>query len=537
MRQDGIIGHYRIVRSLGQGGMGEVYAAHDEKLKRKVAIKSIRAGDRLDESTKQRFLREARILSSLDHPYICKIFDYIETEDNDYLVLEFIEGETLTRAVADGVDASARLPMAEQIAQVLVTAHGEGIVHRDLKPMNIMVTPSGDIRVLDFGLAHSGQHRSSLTSTTTDHDAPEIPDHQDPDRTITYHERDDIAPDAEAFQTLVGRITGTPYYMSPEQARGEVVSAASDMYSFGLLLQFLFTGHAPYDEDLDTQAVLDRAKHCRTQAVTGVNHDLKDLIEALKSPAAIDRPTAAQTLQRLHWIMEKPRRRVRRAVIAILMLISLLAGLKYTLDLRHEQRLAVAAQQDAEHRRTQAEDLISFMLGDLRTRLEDLDRLDVLDAVGEQAMSYFASLPEQQLHDEELARVVQNLQQIGEVRIAQGQLAGASVSLNEARRLSRNLVDRDPSNQQWLFRLSQVHFYIGNVAWMQHDLDAMLESFLAYRDVVERLVDLNPDKLEWTLEEAYAQTNLGVVYQEQGRLDLAVPAIRESIRIKRMLTE
>ena len=135
--------------------MGEVYVGFDETLKRRVALKAIHSEHRLHAESKTRFLREAQILSQLDHPNICRVYDYIEDEAGDWLILELIEGKSLRPALEGGLDWAARLKIAEQIADVLVVTHAAGVVHRDLKPGNVMITVSGDVKVLDFGLARS----------------------------------------------------------------------------------------------------------------------------------------------------------------------------------------------------------------------------------------------------------------------------------------------------------------------------------------------------------------------------------------------
>src|SRR5688572_13507872 len=152
---DRIVSHYRVLESLGMGGMGEVYAGLDETLKRKVALKAIRRDQRLSAHAKARFLREARLLSQLDHPNICRVYDYIEGDDSDWLVLELIEGKSLQSVSAAGLDARTRLHIAQQIADVLVATHTAGVVHRDLKPGNVMLTRGDVVKVLDFGLAQS----------------------------------------------------------------------------------------------------------------------------------------------------------------------------------------------------------------------------------------------------------------------------------------------------------------------------------------------------------------------------------------------
>src|SRR5688500_5312373 len=151
----GRVGHYHVVRVLGRGGMGEVYEGWDETLQRRVALKSIRADRRLDAASRNRFLRPPRALSQLDDPAICRIFDYVQGDDSDLLVLELIEGRTLREALERGIEFREKLRIAEAIARALVAAHRAGVVHRDLKSDNVMLTESGAVKVLDFGLARS----------------------------------------------------------------------------------------------------------------------------------------------------------------------------------------------------------------------------------------------------------------------------------------------------------------------------------------------------------------------------------------------
>jgi len=153
---DTTVGRIRIVDTLGKGGMGEVYVGYDETLKRKVALKSIRDERRFDAEAKARFLREARILSQLDHPGICQIYEFIEEEECDFLVLELIAGESLKKVMEEGdLSEPFKLHIAERITDALAAAHAKGIAHRDLKPDNVMLTEDGGVKVLDFGLAYS----------------------------------------------------------------------------------------------------------------------------------------------------------------------------------------------------------------------------------------------------------------------------------------------------------------------------------------------------------------------------------------------
>jgi serine/threonine-protein kinase len=147
------IGHIRIEDRLGRGGMGEVFLGFDEVLERRVAVKTLRTDHRLGGRAKSRFLREARLLSRLGHPGICQVYDVVETPDADYLVLEYVPGQTLRAATVGGLDFATKLTLAGKIARALAVAHRAGIVHRDLKSENIMVTPEGEVKILDFGIA------------------------------------------------------------------------------------------------------------------------------------------------------------------------------------------------------------------------------------------------------------------------------------------------------------------------------------------------------------------------------------------------
>ena len=233
---------FNIVAALGQGGMGDVYAAYDENLKRKVAVKAISPGRGLTPIAKARFLREAQLLSQLDHPGICRIYDYLEIDGSDFLILELIEGQTL-READDDLDFGAKLDIAIQIAAVLDTAHTEGIVHRDLKPDNVMLTPDGQVKLLDFGLARSLDEEDGGLPIEADIQETSRPDQ---DQTLAL----------SLDTTMPGIILGTPMFMSPEQANSEPVTPAADLYSFGLLLQWLFTGVNAYEptDDMDSHA-------------------------------------------------------------------------------------------------------------------------------------------------------------------------------------------------------------------------------------------------------------------------------------------
>jgi tetratricopeptide (TPR) repeat protein/tRNA A-37 threonylcarbamoyl transferase component Bud32 len=535
-----VISHYRVLSSLGAGGMGEVYAGVDETLKRRVALKAIRAEHRLDPDAKARFLREARILSQLDHPNICRVYDYIEAEDRAWLVLELIEGETLEWGLSRGIGPDDPLRVAEQTAAVLVATHAAGIVHRDLKPGNVMITRSGDIKVLDFGLSASrpvgltgdGDAERPTVEAAVDHD------NLDETRMPSSERQRPARPiDVSHIQSVAGAIMGTVTYMSPEQARGEQATTASDMYSFGLLLQELLTKQPAYLRTSNYHEALDNARLGKTVAPTGISADLAALITRLKSLAPAQRPTAVETLERLRWIREAPRRRVRNLIVAAVAAVAILGAVKYTIDLARERTIAVQARDEADRRREQAEDLIGFMLGDLRGRLQQVGRLDLLDAVGSKAMDYFAAVPAQSLSADELHRRSQALYQLGQIRQARGDLPAALNAYRESRQLAADVAARDPGNSEWQINLATAHFYVGDALRRQADYPAAMDEFAAYRDIAQRLVDRESDNERWRLELVYARSSIAAVQEATGDLEGARRELETAQRLRQELAE
>jgi tetratricopeptide (TPR) repeat protein len=358
------IGGIRITQLLGEGGMGSVYAGFDEKLRREVALKVIRS-DRLSPTAKARFLREAQILSQLDHPNICAIHNYIDGEDGDFLVLEMVKGRDLRDVVAEGITREDRLKIAEQVASALVAAHGKGIVHRDLKLSNLMITRENGIKVLDFGLAKSEGALATLAGTPIEGLPLQSLWEDEAERQEVY-----AGALSAPARTQAGSVVGTLSSMSPEQARGEKVTTASDMFSFGLLLRELFTGCPAYDEHLPIPLLLEKVQRGDTLPVTRLEPDLAELIERLLSYVPEARPAAAEALDRLRWIREKPRRRVRQLAAGFLALLLVGAGVLHTLELRRERNAAHQARREseqahveAERARREAEEVSNFLVG------------------------------------------------------------------------------------------------------------------------------------------------------------------------------
>lgn len=300
-REPEIIGttieNIRVVSRLGSGGMGEVYKGIDETLDREVAVKVLSRKTRMDSDAKKRLHREARVLSQLNHPNICAVHNFVDSDALEFIVLELVDGINLREFIDQEPSFKDRLDAAQQIVAALRAAHSLGIVHRDLKPQNILVTRDGTVKVLDFGLAREEQieeGHSVFPSASEDEARVEIA--------------------VDAMVTRFSTVVGTPRYMSPEQARGGLVSVASDMYSLGLVLQELFSGRSPIPGNIDLKEVIRRSAWGETEPVSGLDSDITSLITRLKSLWPAERPSAEQVAKHLEDIQDRPRRRRRRVV-------------------------------------------------------------------------------------------------------------------------------------------------------------------------------------------------------------------------------
>ena len=518
-----VVGAYRLVRELGRGGMGSVWLAQriDGRYEGEVAIKFLDSG-LFSAAGAERFAREGSIMARLAHPHIARLLDAGHVAHagpaQPYLVLEYVPGEPIdTYCSQHALPLAARLRLFLDVLDAVAHAHNRLILHRDLKPSNILVTPAGDVKLLDFGIA------KLLDAASTG----------------------DLTQQAgNAF---------TPQYAAPEQLQGGEVTTATDVYALGVLLFRLLSGRLPLEGAADNtlaqwQAVVERVPPPVSEAVRAaggadaerrareLRGDLDTIVaQALKKQPAERYANAAALADdlRRHLAHEPIAARpdswayrstkfLRRHRVAVG------AGSLAALALAASAAVAVNEARQAQRQRAQAEGLIEFMLGDLPAKLKPVGRLDALDAVGDRALAYYAAQAPGSLDAASLGRRARALHLMGEITEQTGRLDEAARRFAEADASTAELLARHPGSPEHVFNHAQSAYWVGFIAYRRGLRSEAEVAFVRYQTLAQQLTQQAPQNLDWRTEAAYASQNLAVLQLEAGRADEALASFEQT---------
>jgi hypothetical protein len=507
------IGAYQIERAIGQGGMGSVWLARrtDGRFEGQVAIKVLASG-LASRAGVARFTREGSILARLAHPHIARLLDAGVTEGRQpYLVLDHVDGKPIDQHCREAaLDVPARVRLCLDVLDAVAHAHNRLILHRDIKPANILVTEAGEVKLLDFGIAKLLDE-----------------------------------PTGRGVATELTREAGNAFtmlYAAPEQVQAGEVTTATDVYALGVLLHLLLSGRHPMG-DADTPlermrqlvevepplmsqalAVLRQRGAANAQLARDLRGDLDTIVaKALKKSPAERYANAQQLADDLRrWLADEPilaRRdaglyRLRKFVVRHR--VGVAAGMAVLLALAVGIGMALWQAAEARAQRVQAEDLIEFMLGDLRAKLQPVGRLDALDAVGGRVMAYYARQDQARLDAESLGRRARAQHLIGEIAETRGKLPEAIAVFTQAEASTAALLARDPQDAKRIFDHAQSVYWLGYIAYRQWRLVDALTSFGRYEALAQRLVGLDANNPTWQTELAFAHQNLGSTLLESG---------------------
>ena len=485
--------NYLVGRELAAGGMGRIFEAHDRRLGRPVAIKQL-----LTRSPKlrARFEREACITARLQHPAIVNVLEAGVWPDGEpFFAMRLVSGESFDKVIKQATTFAERmalLPHAIAATEALAYAHSRHVIHRDLKPANILVGEFGETVVIDWGLAKD-------LSASEDDPAPAA----GPYRTEA----------SLPGQTEAGEVMGTPGYMPVEQARGEPVDARADVYALGAMLYYLFSGKAPYGGKSSKAVLADviaRPPPPLAMRTTEVPRDLVAIIDKAMARDANDRyPDAralAEDLKRFQtgqlvgahqyssWQLLRRwlgRHRLPVATVSVSVIALAVVGALSVRGIVNERERTDAARALVAKNRDQVEDLLGFMLGDLRAKLKPLGKLDVLASVTSKAASYYDDRPGGT--DSDQLRRTMALTQIGEVLRDQGALPEARKQFEAALAIAERERTAHPASTEWQHAALEASVRIAAVMREQAQLESALAAAkraLAIAATLEKATDL-----------------------------------------------
>lgn len=531
------VGAYVLEHELGRGGMGSVWLARraDGRFEGQVAVKFLRGVSTglLGQGDGGRFEREGQILARLAHPHIARLLDAgVFQQNQPYLVLEYVDGQPIDRYCDQHqLGVRERVQLFLDVLAAVAHAHSRLILHRDLKPSNILVTENGEVKLLDFGIAKL---------------------------------LDDASQGEEgAAATELTRRAGSAYtasYAAPEQVQQLDVTTATDVYALGVLLYRLLGGSHPTAAETQTQldrlkAIVEQEPRRLSDAVAAsperrdtarqLRGDLDTIVAKALRKRPIDRYVNAEAMadDLRRWLAHEPIsarpdsrlyvlgrfvRRHRVGVAAGALAVCGLLGLT-VVSLLQAHRAATAEQQ-AQARRQQAEDLLSYMLGEFADKLRPIGRLELLDSVGSKALSFLAN--DESPGPEERLQRAKALTVVGEVRVSKRDLEAAVEPLRAANALLEGEPPRPELLVPWRKAQGAAAFWLGHVRFSQLQYEAAAPFWARYLNVNERWIAERPSDQDALLELSYATNSLGSLQLVQGQLRDAEGNFRRSLELK-----
>ena len=509
---------------LGAGGFGEVWLATHEKTGDMHVFKFCFQAEHLRSLRREvmlfRLMKEA--LGNRDD--IARVLDWQFDEPPYFLESEDTAGGNLAdwaqgRGGLGQIPLATRLELIAQVAAALAAAHSVGVLHKDIKPTNVLIAtdPHGapKARLTDFGIGLVQDEALLLA------------------KGITVYGLTGIAPESEGS-------AGTRMYMAPEVIEGKAASVQADIYALGVMLYQAVVGDfgralAPgWDRDVqddvlreDVAALVDGSPERRPASAADIAERLRT-VERRRTERLEEQRRREDALA-AHVALERAQRRRRQftaiaAVASVVMLVVSVLAIQ-----------ARRAHSEADVLRSQAEDLISFMLGDLRTKLKPVGRLDVLDEAGKKALAYFAAIPPSAVTDADRMRRSKALSQIAGVRRDQGKLPEALALFQESLTIAQEVTSRHPSVAEWQVALGAGHDSMASVLRQRNDLDGARQHWQTYLGISMALTKRYPDNPNHALDVSYAYGNLGGLRETQRDLQGALQAYQDSRAIKQQV--
>ncbi|HEY0479846.1 MAG TPA: serine/threonine-protein kinase [Kofleriaceae bacterium] len=535
--------HYRPEREIARGGMGRIVAAEDQRLGRAVALKEL-----IDPGIEQRgrFQREALITARLQHPGIVPVYEAGRWPSGDpFFAMKLVSGRPLDRVIADATtlaDRLALLPRIAAAADAIAYAHSQRVIHRDLKPANVLIGEYGETVVIDWGLAKS----------LDDVDAPEsLRPRARPPRSAAPGGSDE---GTASTLTVAGAVMGTPAYMAPEQARGEPADQRADVFALGAMLYHLLAGAPPYNARTATEviaaAAIGRVRPL-AEREPGAPTDLVAIVERAMAAAPGERyhdaGELATELRRFltgqlvsahrYTAGERVGRFVRRhraaVTIATLAAIGFAAGGTFAVRrIMHERDLADRERQLADARRVAAEQLIDTMLSDVKDRLQQIGRIDLLASLGTEIRDYYgtlASIPGGMPLDD-VDRMATAADLLGAAERDSGKLDQAFATWTTARAtLARVAGDRTGDRARFDRRMiARLDFELGTIHQQRGAFDDAVRAYQQSRRELDTLLAEAPADRSALLAAAETRDRLGDLFRNQGKVDQALDEYTEA---------